>query len=265
MQSFAPDASKHLHVLRQEWENCTACALGEYRVSARRGGNFVFGEGPTGRIMFIGSGPAKEDDEAGRPFMSDGGDLLRRVLKHLDLEGHSYLTNIVSCRSCSQSYDGEGQPKTWGDGSPAIQDRDPFGPEYEACRARLYEEIYIVDPIVIVTMGGVASEVVSKQHVAVMTKGGEPLKVQIPGAGFVPRLTEKKKEWYRKLRGTWVAPVDQNMVDYLCIPTYAPGFVAREEADKREDAPLRKFVQAIEVAKGVYTKYLTEVGTPEGY
>ncbi len=261
--SFTPDANKHLHVLRQEWENCTACGLGQRRAAATRGGAFVFGEGVTGRIMIIGGGPDKDDDASGRPFSGEGGQFLHKVIKHIGLENQCYFTNTVSCRSCSQDVDSEGQLKTWSNGDPAIKDHDPFGPDYEACRPRLYEEIYIVDPLIIITLGNVATEVVTKVRGSIGGREGEPQTVKIPGAGYTARLTEKKKQWHRKVRGQWVSPVDQNMVDYLCIPTKNPSFVLREGADQREGSPMKLFVRSFERARDIYFKYMSEVGTPE--
>jgi hypothetical protein len=119
--------------------------------------------------------------------------------------------------------------------------------------------------IIIVTLGGVATEVVTRKKVSVQAASGEPVAAKIPGAGSLPRLTEKKKQWYRKVRGSWVLPVDQNQVEYLCIPTMAPSAVLRSDRDQRGDAPLAKFVKAFEIVRDIYAKYMEEVGTPEGY
>lgn len=241
------------------------CELGKRRRTAQKGGAFVFGEGTPGRIMVIGGGPTKDDDISGRPFSGDPGQFLHKVVKAVGLEGHCYFTNTVSCRSCSQDVDSEGQLKTWSNGQPAIKDHDPFADYYEACRARLYEEMYIVNPVIIITLGGVATEVVTRVRGGIGVREGEPQLIKIPGAGFVPRLTEKKGLWHRKVRGQWVSPVDQNMVEYLCIPTKSPGFVLRDEADQRMDSPLKSFVRAFERTRDIYSKYMAEVGTPEGY
>jgi uracil-DNA glycosylase len=254
------DATKHLHVLQQEWQQCTNCDLGKRRMSAKRGGNFVFGEGVKGRLMVIGGGPDIDDDASGVPFSGDAGALLRNVLKEAGLEGQYYLTNTVACRSCSQRYNSEGQPEFWRGGEPAIFDHEPFDRHYEECRPRLFEEIYIVDPLLIITLGSVATEVVTRKKLPL--QDGEPAVARIPGAGRLPRLTEKKKQWYRKVGGSWVLPSDQNYVEYMVIPTFHPSHVLRQEQDQRNDSPFSVFVKTFKKARGIYNKYMEEIGVP---
>ncbi len=99
------DARKTLSILREEWESCTSCNLGVLREANR--GRFVFGEGRTNGIMFIGEGPGKVEEEEGRSFIGPSGEILRGILKKLGIQD-AYTTYLVACRSCSIATDDAG-------------------------------------------------------------------------------------------------------------------------------------------------------------
>lgn len=252
-----PDYGKSLHQLRQEWETCTACDLGAYRQHV--GGDFVFGEGLPDRIMLIGKGPGKDEEKEGRPFIGGSGQLLRRALNDLNMMDMVYLTNCVACRSCAQAYNGEGQPVTMNNGKPRIIDQPPSPQQVQSCSARLYEEVYIVDPVLIVALGGTAAEMLLRKPISIQSECGSTKLVRIPGGGWVPQLTEKKQQWRHKVRKEWVSPVMQNQVEYLCVPCLHPDFVARNIEDKRKGSPLEQFMSALQLARDVYNKYVNEV------
>lgn len=252
-----PDFNKSLHELRAEWEKCTECDLGPYRISV--GGAFVFGEGVLNGIMLIGEGPGETEEEEGRPFVGRSGQILREVLHDLEMENMVYITNCVSCRSCAQAYDSEGQPIYKHNGEPRIRDQPPSAVQVQACSSRLYQEIYLVDPNIIVPLGGTAAEMLLRRPVSILTECGSVDVAKIPGAGWVPQFTDKKKQWRHKVRKEWVAPVQQNMVDYLCVPCLHPAFVARNLGDRRPGAPPEQFVSALRLARDIHIKHMTEL------
>ena len=242
-----PDIRKPLPVIAQEWISCEKCALGTRRRATS--GSFISGEGATGGVMVIGASPGKEDEQAAGAFTSAGGQLLRSVLAHLDMGDITYLTYCTACRSCSQAIDGEGQLKFWPSGDPIMQDRDPLAEEYRECLPRLYEEIYLVDPVIIVALGA-ASKILVKgvanmEHKTLAT-------VSIPGAGKRAHLTAKKKQWRRKVKGSIELPVTQNMVDYVCIKGPNPEIVEQTRADQRDVSQLNTLVEVLTQAKAVY-------------
>jgi len=252
-----PDYGKPIHQLRAEWETCRACDLGPYRQDV--GGAFVFGEGVPGAIMLVGEGPGETEEKEGRPFVGYSGEILRQVLSDLRMQSMVYITNCVCCRSCAQAYDSEGKPVVKGNGKPRIEDRSPGAQQVQACLPRLYEEVYLVDPVVVVPLGATAAEVLLKKPVAILSECGSVKTMRIPGAGYLPQFTEKKREWRHRIRKEWVAPVAQNQVEYLCIPCLHPAHVARNLEDRRPGAPPEQFVKALQLARDVYEKYMNEI------
>ncbi len=255
-----PDFTKNLSTLRSEWEQCTACDLGVRRAKEER--DFVFGEGHPRGVMFIGEGPDITDEAKGQPFASEAGAILRKSIIKLGLD-RWYMTNLVTCRSCSQTYDGQGNPRYRTDRRsgityPDIQDSPPTPTQIAACSARLYEEIYLVDPIVIVALGAEAAKALGKGAVSIMSDNATTKTILIPGAGHTPVLTEKKKLWYRKVRGKVVMPVAQNQVRYLMVPVVQPSFLMRRNRDTRHGNPIQLFAEGMRVAAGIYDRYMVE-------
>lgn len=256
-----PDVRKPFEVLRDEWVDCTKCELGVHRLKV--GGAFVFGEGKTNAIMFIGESPGKTEETQGRPFVGYSGTFLRRVLQRLNIH-EFYISNTVACRSCAPKTDGEGNPfltKSYG-GKPReiiYEDKAPKKIQMEACLPRLYEEIYIVDPIIIVGLGGKAVERLRGGSVSITRDRGQVEEIGVPGAAYRPVLTAKKKAWARKTKGQIVMPVEQNIVRYLMMPTLHPSFVARNIRDRREGNPFQRLSEDLSLAGIIYNKYMLEV------
>ena len=124
-----------LSLLAEEASGCTRCALAEGRKQV------VFGDGsPTADLMFVGEGPGAQEDEQGLPFVGRSGKLLDRLLhEEVGIDRSAcYITNVVKCRP------------------PA--NRDPKPDEIAACRPYLEEQVGLVDPAVIVTLGNFASK-----------------------------------------------------------------------------------------------------------
>ncbi len=108
---------------------CTLCALSRTRTLA------VPGEGPlTADVMCIGEAPGVNEDKQGRPFVGAAGQFLEELLAAAGLKRPDvYICNVLKCRP------------------PA--NRDPLPTEIESCRDYLDEQIDLIDPLVIVTLG----------------------------------------------------------------------------------------------------------------
>lgn len=263
-----PDARKSLEQLRRDWESCVACRLGIQR--QQYNGKLVHGEGVRRGILIVGDGPGKAEDETGRPLMDEAGGLVRRIFTGLGFSDF-YLTHLVACRSCEQRLDANQQPmfrnqRGKGPPIPMMQDMPPTPKEWKECLPRLHEEIYLVDPVLIMSLGNTATEALIGKPLTITRDRGTARTITIPGAGFDAVLTDKKKEWYHKVRGEVVAPVTQAEVEYLLIPTLHPAYVLKKVADKGHDSPFRKLVEDIRKAVKVYEQYLQEVFhmTPTG-
>ena len=252
-----PDIRKSLAVLCEEWQDCTACDLGLRRAAS--GGSFVFGEGSPNGILFIGEGPGKTEEKEGRPFVGESGELLRSIIDKLKIASYSYITNIVGCRSCTPMTDEHGLPIVRGNG-PLYKDEPPLPAYVTACRPRLEEEIYLVDPVVIVTLGGEAASALAGRPVAITKERGEPFHASIDGASVVPSLTDKKKQWARKVKGEVHMPVEPFQVRYLVVPTFHPAYVLRKLADRGPNNPMDKFVDDVRLAADIHERYLIETG-----
>ncbi len=113
---------------------CRKCKLCEART------NTVPGEGPaTARLVVIGEGPGRTEDETGRPFVGRAGELLTKILEAIKLpRDQVYICNIVKCRP--------------------PENRLPQYDEIAACLPFLYRQLELVKPKVILAMGGTAAQ-----------------------------------------------------------------------------------------------------------
>ncbi|MEM1485808.1 uracil-DNA glycosylase [Oscillospiraceae bacterium PP1C4] len=142
--------------LRQTVLSCQRCKLCTTR------NNVVFGVGnPKAKVLFIGEGPGENEDLQGEPFVGRGGQLLDKLLAHVDLsrERNIYIANMVKCRP----------PKN----------RDPEKDELEACMGYLRNQVHLIRPKVIVCLGRVAACAiidpafkVTKQHGEFIERNG---------------------------------------------------------------------------------------------
>ncbi|WP_433850623.1 UdgX family uracil-DNA binding protein [Brucella pseudogrignonensis] len=105
----------------------------------------VFGEGPaTARVMIVGEQPSDQEDLAGRPFIGPAGRVLDEALTRAGFNRRElYLTNAVK----HFKYEPRGKRR--------IHQRPNTG-EIEQCRWWLTQEINIVQPKIIVSMGATA-------------------------------------------------------------------------------------------------------------
>ena len=125
---------KQLTSVEKEIANCQLCPL----YKTRR--NIVPGEGnPHAEIMFIGEAPGAREDESGRPFCGPAGKFLDVLLDSIGLQRTDvYIANTLKCRP------------------PA--NRDPLPEEKSACRKYLEEQIAIINPKIVVTLGRHSTE-----------------------------------------------------------------------------------------------------------
>ena len=108
---------------------CRACPLATTRTRA------VPGEGPVdAEILLIGEAPGYYEDQQGRPFVGAAGQFLETLLASIGLKRTDvFIANVVKCRP--------------------PQNRDPLPEEIGACSHWLGEQLEILKPKVIVTLG----------------------------------------------------------------------------------------------------------------
>ncbi len=123
------DKTALLENLAEKVRACKACSL--YQGSTQA----VPGEGdPNAKIFFIGEGPGFYEDKSGRPFVGPAGQLLERSLSKIGLGREEvFIGNVVKHRP------------------PA--NRDPLPVEIAACSGWLEQQLSLIRPVVIVTLG----------------------------------------------------------------------------------------------------------------
>ena len=130
-----PLEGQSLEALRASIGECTRCKLSGGR------SHLVFGEGPEkARLVFVGEGPGRDEDLAGRPFVGEAGKLLTKIIEngmHLKRE-EVYLCNIIKCHHPGN--------------------RDPESDEIEACLPFLKKQLALIQPEVICTLGRIAAQ-----------------------------------------------------------------------------------------------------------
>ena len=120
---------------------CRRCQIGYQRR------NNVYGEGdPCARLMLIGEGPGETEDLLGRPFVGRAGELLEKMIGAIGLAREDvYICNTVKCRPTLRDGD-------------KLRNRAPELQEMENCRPYLDEQIDIIRPAVILTLGAPAAK-----------------------------------------------------------------------------------------------------------
>jgi len=148
------DKLAKLTQLRNDWSDCRKCGL----CTTRK--NVVFGSGGAeADILIVGEAPGEEEDIAGLPFVGKAGKTMQRFLDiaQLDRKVDIFMTNVIGCRP-TMSVDNEFTKES------KIENRNPSKIEKDACRERLNQIIYTLDPLVIVAMGRIAFQTLTGKN-----------------------------------------------------------------------------------------------------
>lgn len=162
--------------LIEEVKSCNSCQLGQFRT------NTVFSRGnPDSPIVFLGEAPGADEDLQGKPFVGRSGKLLDNMIRAMQLDPDDvYICNINKCRPPNN--------------------RKPLPEEMTACKPFLTQQLDLVKPKVIVTLGATATEGILG-----------------PGIG----ITKRRGQWGR-YNGIAV------------MPTYHPAYCLRNPPSKHE-------------------------------
>lgn len=160
-------------------ESCTRCPLCAGRTRA------VPGEGnPGARLMLVGEGPGRQEDETGRPFVGAAGQLLERMLAAIGLtRGEVYIANVVKCRPPGN--------------------RAPTEAEAQACLPFLRAQFALVRPRVLVCLGATPARYllgpelrVTRDHGTWLARKGVSMTLTYHPAALL-RDGEKKRDAWR--------------------------------------------------------------------
>jgi uracil-DNA glycosylase family 4 len=132
-----------------EAASCTKCRLAEGRTQV------VFGVGnPDAELMFIGEAPGFNEDKQGEPFVGAAGQLLTRMLGEIGFtRADVYIANILKCRPPGN--------------------RDPLSDEIESCTPWLIEQISLIQPALVVTLGNFATKFVLNTQTGITRLRGQ--------------------------------------------------------------------------------------------
>lgn len=151
------DPAAALAALRHSLLDCRLCGLCQGRTQV------VFGTGsPTAALMFVGEGPGFHEDRQGEPFVGQAGKLLTTLLGQIGLtRADVYIANVVKCRP--------------------PENRDPTEEEISACSPHLMQQIAIIRPRVICTLGRFATHLLADTGLSMTVVHGKAKVVEFGG------------------------------------------------------------------------------------
>ncbi|PNE12203.1 MAG: uracil-DNA glycosylase [Beijerinckiaceae bacterium] len=172
-------AAQSLDDLRERLSRFEGCGL---KATATR---LVFGDGnPSAKIMFVGEAPGADEDREGVPFVGRAGQLLDKMLASIGLDrGKVYIANVVPWRPPGN--------------------RTPTPLETSACLPFTRRQIELVDPKILVCLGGASAQTLL---------GG--------------------REGVMRMRGRWFAYLAGN-TEIRALAMLHPAFLLRQPAHKK--------------------------------
>lgn len=143
------DAAQALRALSDALRDCSGCVLCQGRTQV------VFGAGDSqAALMFVGEGPGFHEDKQGEPFVGQAGKLLTELLGGIGLtRAEVYIGNVVKCRP--------------------PENRDPTPEEIEACSPYLMQQIGIIRPRVVCTLGRFATKLLAATDLSMTAVHGK--------------------------------------------------------------------------------------------
>jgi len=179
-----PSKSAALAQLRERALQCVKCPN---LVASRT--QVVFGVGNIeAELMFVGEAPGADEDAQGEPFVGLAGQLLTKMIQAMGLtRDRVYIANILKCRPDMPAN--------------STGNRKPTPEEMQTCIPYLHAQIDLIQPKVLVALGGTAME-------GLLNKSG-----------------------IMKLRGHW-----HTYRGTPLMPTYHPAYLLRNQsfAEKRK-------------------------------
>lgn len=141
----------------------------------------IFGAGSRkARIMLVGEAPGASEDKQGIPFVGSAGQLLTKILAAVNISREEvYITNIVKCRP--------------------PRNRMPVPEEIDSCLPYLHQQIALIDPCIIVSLGSLST-----------------------------RILIDKKAMITRIRGQW-----KQIGSRIYMPTFHPAALLRDPRKKR--------------------------------
>jgi DNA polymerase len=150
MSAGAAERREALVGLYREVQSCTKCPLHETRTKA------VFGAGNADAdLMFVGEAPGADEDRQGLPFVGRAGQLLNQMLGEIGLAREDvFIANVLKSRPPGN--------------------RDPLPLEISACEPYLFEQVRLIEPRVLCTLGNFATKLLTGSPTGITRVRGTP-------------------------------------------------------------------------------------------
>ena len=167
-----------LKLAQEQASNCTKCKLAKTRTQV------VFGTGSANPdLVIIGEAPGYYEDQSGEPFVGKAGQLLTKMLAAIQIRREDvYICNVVKCRPPNN--------------------RNPDPDEIVACRPWLQQQLQILRPKILCSMGKFAAQFLTNTQQPMWTYRdktfdyeGIPVICTYHPAYLLSNTEEKKKAW----------------------------------------------------------------------
>ena len=198
--------------LYKEVSKCTKCPLHETRTKT------VFGAGNADAdLMFVGEAPGAEEDRQGLPFVGRAGQLLNELLVEIGLSREEvFICNVLKSRP--------------------PENRDPQPTEIAACEPYLFEQVRLIQPRVVCTLGNFATKLLTGNPTGITRVRGTPQTHELGGRTvhllplFHPAAALRTPAVKETLRGDFAT-----IPDLLAGPPPVPRPSAEEVAELEEE------------------------------
>ena len=131
----------------------------------------VFSDGDfNSSIMIVGEGPGQKEDDLGKPFVGDAGQLLNKMLDAINLKRENvYITNVVNYRPPNN--------------------RKPEPAEIIRYSEFLREHISIIEPKILILMGSTAMEALFGSKIKISKERGAWKEIIINNKTYLTIIT----------------------------------------------------------------------------
>jgi uracil-DNA glycosylase len=209
---------EELVALYKEVSKCTKCPLHETRTKA------VFGAGNADAdLMFVGEAPGAEEDRQGLPFVGRAGQLLNQLLEEIGLSREDvFICNVLKSRPPNN--------------------RDPQPSEIAACEPYLFEQVRLIQPRVVCTLGNFATKLLTGSPTGITRVRGTPQSHELGGRPvyllplFHPAAALRTPAVKEQLRGDF-ATIPALLQQALPEPMSSAEEIAAETAPPAADDP----------------------------
>ena len=147
------DPTERREALKELFTTCRSCVRCPQLAAART--QVVFGAGNADAdLMFIGEAPGANEDRQGLPFVGQAGKLLNQLLEEIGLQRDDvFIANVLKCRPPGN--------------------RDPQPVEIDNCQDYLFDQVELIRPKVIGTLGNFATKLLRNDQTGITRIHGQ--------------------------------------------------------------------------------------------